>query len=746
MRAARGCRAGRGGVLSRRRWGRRWLRDDVDGPAASEESETPADWLRICAEAAKAAEEANYRDEQLRQEKVPRFPPEFDDALSAAIASTRPPAEQAEAQRKLLQAVRACANRVKPPPSAADGASNCDVFHFGSTAMALSFPGGDLDLSLTWEGHDNLAEDEPEALLKELTDRVIESGDFSEIELVGSARIPVLAARHIGTGLTTDVVVSSPGADLKSPALGYVVHADSRFATLARITKLWARRHGFNNPKKHTFNSWCLALLSAFHLQTAPAAGPRLVPFADLLPEGDEDTSRRDQQLRREALQAMRRNARQLGKQLRQLPKVSPAALLYRYFEHFSQCSPTWQRGTCAGLLEGQWRPPTEAERETQLRKGAMRVVDPFQRGDNCARTLDARRAKYFSVKCEEMLDVMRSVAKKGVSSEEGVRLLLGDVAELVAGIQQPVLEPEGEPSEQLIVRLHPYFCQSEQQAATALGEGDSSSGLVEVGGYRAGADGRPGRIFARYRTVEQAESVHKMGLKQKLVRVALQRGDEAGPLGFKLLPRTSVVSEVHSDSCAAQAGVRPHMRVLSIDGTRVNAGTVRAVLADTLATLAPGQPLKFVFAPPDDPWVPLRFRKVVIGTEWPYQPMLREDGHSVVASRPVHPGRKVPLGDALAKAGSEEPLIGKWMSAPHSSAVYIFEGLEEQDAGSITFVRRQRGVESTISIADYFTHNIGIPVGSDSKIARARSVQGRYAGQLSQLPVDIMLLWVQEE
>jgi hypothetical protein len=56
-----------------------------------------------------------------------------------------------------------------------------------------------------------------------------------------------------------------------------------RFGQLYKLVRVWAQQQGINDASRGTLNSWPLALLVLFHLQTRPR--PILPPVSKLLPE-----------------------------------------------------------------------------------------------------------------------------------------------------------------------------------------------------------------------------------------------------------------------------------------------------------------------------------------------------------------------------------------------------------------------------------------------------------------------------
>lgn len=271
---------------------------------------------------------------------------------------------------------------------------------YGSFVSGLYSPGGDLDIAL--EGFATVGTDGARVALKRmegrdrqkflhrLADKLQSCSRVDKMERITHARVPILRWLDVQEGIPVDLAISqSDCTQLKSIAVGFMSQFDPRASALIRLVKLWARAHGMNSPPDGTFNSYALTLMVIFHLQTR---NPPILPtFREVFGGKGSVTGPTMQDLAsaNDYLVSQLQNHRDRWSNTESL-----CQLLASFFALYRGIMVAWYGGgdpclakvlknvridTWNGVLTyGAW-----AKLEY---KGS--IEDPFERHENCARTL----------------------------------------------------------------------------------------------------------------------------------------------------------------------------------------------------------------------------------------------------------------------------------------------------------------------------------------------------------------------
>ncbi|KAL2926520.1 Protein HESO1 [Bienertia sinuspersici] len=162
------------------------------------------------------------------------------------------------------------------------------VENFGSFLMDMFDGKSDLDLSINFS--DQLLETDRIAKRKTLRKfakkfySLRSKGHVTTVELILSARVPVLKVTDSGSGIECDLSVGNRDGITKSRIVLMISAIDERFRQLSLMMKVWAKAHDINSSKDGTLNSLSLILLAAFHLQTLDI--PILPPFSAIFKDG----------------------------------------------------------------------------------------------------------------------------------------------------------------------------------------------------------------------------------------------------------------------------------------------------------------------------------------------------------------------------------------------------------------------------------------------------------------------------
>lgn len=273
---------------------------------------------------------------------------------------------------------------------------------YGSFVSGLYTPNGDLDVGL--EGFAMVGTDgervalsgldsrDRQRLFHRLADKLQNSPRVAKMERILHAKVPILRWLDVKEDIPVDLAISqSDSAQLKSIAMGLMSHFDPRASALVRLVKLWARAHGMNSPPDGTFNSYALSLMVVFHLQTR--SPPILPTFREVFGGAENDMepkTPKDLVVARDNLA----NHIQNLKRDRWSNSESLCQLLASFFALYHGIMVAWSGGgdpclarilknVCIDTWNGRLTYKVWAKSEY---KGS--IEDPFEREENCARTL----------------------------------------------------------------------------------------------------------------------------------------------------------------------------------------------------------------------------------------------------------------------------------------------------------------------------------------------------------------------
>ncbi|KAL9230277.1 hypothetical protein vseg_005650 [Gypsophila vaccaria] len=282
--------------------------------------------------------------------------------LTEVYETHRPSSEDYDNRRDLIRIFNEIAREIH------GNDDKCPVVKaFGSFLMELFDAGCDLDMSVNL--HDNEENADRFAQVKTLRkfankfSKLQRNRHVSNVQLILSARVPVLKVTDCGSGIECDLSVGNLDGILKSQIVRMISDIDERFRKLSVLMKLWAKANNINSAKDGTINSYSFILLVAFHLQTRDI--PILPPFSAILKDGLDP-------------EAVNKNIQGFLK-YGESNKESLADLFVSMLIKLDSVSSLWSSGLCASTYEGSWI----------LKKlGSISIEDFTNRSQNTCRAL----------------------------------------------------------------------------------------------------------------------------------------------------------------------------------------------------------------------------------------------------------------------------------------------------------------------------------------------------------------------
>lgn len=274
-----------------------------------------------------------------------------------------------------------------------DTCQGVEVVPFGSFESNFYTAWGDLDLSLEFpvdqEVSPTFTKSKKVKVLRSIERVLARSGVAWRLQLIAHARVPLLMFVDSELKISCDVSVDNGTALYKSRVLRWITDMDPRCRRLIFLIKCWAKAQCINDPKLGTLNSYALSLLVVFHLQTR--SPPILPPFNTLLGEHtsmpiagklnkDAQSQKMDECYGR--IQAL------IGEGFGQDNKSSLGQLFLSFFGQFASVKSLWPHGLAVSTYWGEWGDSTTTNPAWNRKQYAMRVEDPFDRMDNCARSI----------------------------------------------------------------------------------------------------------------------------------------------------------------------------------------------------------------------------------------------------------------------------------------------------------------------------------------------------------------------
>ncbi|KAH9609825.1 hypothetical protein KSS87_013847 [Heliosperma pusillum] len=304
------------------------------------------------------------------------------------------------------------------------------VKEFGSFVMELFNASCDLDLSINFsDNKDNTNRSVQIKTLKKFSKmfyKLQRRRIVSDVQLILSARVPVLKVTDCGTRVECDLSVGNLDGIVKSQIILLISAIDERFRKLCVLIKVWAKANDINSAKDGTFNSFSLILLVAFHLQLIKDQHdkavnvqtyrsihklsflrnrdiPILPPFSAILKDG-LDPSAVNKNIQ-EFLNYGERN------------KESLAELFVSMLIKLESVKPLWRDGLCASTYEGSW---------ISKRLGCISIEDFGNRSQNTCRALKSKnQGKIYNCICNSIKQI-RLFTEQKIDANELQNLLFG--------------------------------------------------------------------------------------------------------------------------------------------------------------------------------------------------------------------------------------------------------------------------------------------------------------------------------
>lgn len=150
------------------------------------------------------------------------------------------------------------------------------IFYF--FIFCLTFLGSGLDFYITIvKPFQNASR-----LLMRAKNLLKQSNCFSNLELISSARIPILRCVHIPTGFKCDLNITNNGDVYNGEIMTHLLKFDKRIYILAIVVKFWMKSHNLIGSNR--MSSFSTLWLLLFYLQQLK--DPVLPPMKDFLKDG----------------------------------------------------------------------------------------------------------------------------------------------------------------------------------------------------------------------------------------------------------------------------------------------------------------------------------------------------------------------------------------------------------------------------------------------------------------------------
>ncbi|KNA07803.1 hypothetical protein SOVF_168490 [Spinacia oleracea] len=284
------------------------------------------------------------------------------------------------------------------------------VENFGSFLMDMFSAKSDLDLSINFS--DQLFEADRIAKIKTLRKfakkfyALRKKGHITTVELIMSARVPVLKVTDSGSGIECDFSVGNRDGIAKSQIVLLISAIDERFQKLSFILKAWAKKQDINSSKDGTLNSISLILLAAFHLQTREI--PILPPFSAIFKGGTDPATVK--KIIPSFLNYGKRN------------KESLAELFVSLLVKLESVESLWSRGLCASTYEGTWI------NKSWTAAGHIRIEDFTDRSENTARAVKSANMNKIYSCIRRSLEQIKLFSEGKMNADMLKNLLFGKI------------------------------------------------------------------------------------------------------------------------------------------------------------------------------------------------------------------------------------------------------------------------------------------------------------------------------
>lgn len=216
------------------------------------------------------------------------------------------------------------------------------VEEYGSFVMDIFNERSDLDLSINFSDSIEINRMKKIQVLRKFSKKlrsIQKSGHVTALEVILSAKVPIVKVTDIGTGVECDLSVENRDGIAKSHIIRAISAIDGRFQKLCLLMKSWAKAHNINSSKDATLNSLSIVSFVAFHFQTCDP--PILPPFSTLLKEGADLES---------VTKAVKTYTNYGNKN-----KQSLAHLFVTLLVKLASVENLWQNGYCTSSYNGSW-------------------------------------------------------------------------------------------------------------------------------------------------------------------------------------------------------------------------------------------------------------------------------------------------------------------------------------------------------------------------------------------------------
>ncbi|KAL6750260.1 hypothetical protein V8C86DRAFT_3144006, partial [Haematococcus lacustris] len=384
----------------------------------------------------------------------------LDAAMDSIATAHDMTVEEVGERRMLLDSLQADMRDIFPPPSAVR------IEPYGSAVSGWWGRDSDIDVGLVGEVdwrfvltnyHATLKQrlppgasavpvsllygDDKVRVLRHAAEGLQAAGKVTEAApIIAGCKVPIFSFTHHPSGVRVDLACSRPGQSMKHKAVALMQQLCPAALPLHRLVKMWAKAHGVNCARDHTFNTWSLTLMVLFSLQSSQA--PRLPALRTLFGSGlltvpsDPGAWRLldpRAELAPERLAAYQQAAQAWCEQAtlqgpwaaEQRPPCSLLQALHWFFCLYSQLFDRWREGRERWLRVSVW----EGRRWSAAfpLDYLVPIEDPFEVQENTARSLgtedkDDIQLLYVADLLQQSLVVMDRAVAPTAGPEDAAR------------------------------------------------------------------------------------------------------------------------------------------------------------------------------------------------------------------------------------------------------------------------------------------------------------------------------------
>eukprot|EP00927_Polykrikos_kofoidii_P074915 TRINITY_DN7096_c0_g1_i1.p1 TRINITY_DN7096_c0_g1~~TRINITY_DN7096_c0_g1_i1.p1 ORF type:complete len:674 (-),score=133.78 TRINITY_DN7096_c0_g1_i1:87-2060(-) len=214
--------------------------EKVDAPVdADDATEAPPPWFAI-------------RDE-------PSVTLRLHEELIDFSAFMRQSVKETAARNEWVDSIRFAAKSLWP---------SCEVSLFGSFATGLCLPNADVDVAIT--GIDDAIR--VTTAMKQLAEKLLELSKISKIEIIQSARIPIMKLQQRSTGLLADIVINRVDGLETSKFICAQIELFPALVPLVLFLKLFLLQRSLHDTYKGGMGSYLLVCVVLSFLQRHPSS------------------------------------------------------------------------------------------------------------------------------------------------------------------------------------------------------------------------------------------------------------------------------------------------------------------------------------------------------------------------------------------------------------------------------------------------------------------------------------------